>query len=288
MPSRQPPKRWDDLTSSRKRVASAVAFLVGPKEFTRNDVQNVAEEFENLNSYITEEDRLKTSLKYTTILNSLVDDHYLEKVKQGGQVILVIDYGPEGSEAVPAGDQAGLHHLAENVLKRNNASLDILEGIDFTNIGQVVKRVNSTLGKSPMAISADSSIYKMYEDAYSLTVSSQVQDIAAWNFRASLFNEYQSIDDTTPNHRIEATAEEVEEDFARLLVYEGSEQIDEIRLKDRSSVTEIDVSDAYDVIEDPDGGVLVVKNDSRTSVIQSEIEKVARQFKERSESLQGE
>ncbi|WP_440009015.1 hypothetical protein [Halomicrococcus sp. SG-WS-1] len=285
MPPDSDRKPWKEITPHRKRVASAVAFFIGLGEFTRNELESAVEQSKNVGTYVENVGALEKSLQYTRLLNSLVDDGYLEKIEQGGQIFLVIDYGKEEPEAVPAGDTNGLRKLAKNALKRNDCSLNILQDIDFTKTNQVKDKVNEAIGRQDLATHSNPSIYKMYKTAHAQVVDDRLPNLPTQTLEGHLFYPRQEIEPDTQNHTIEATIEKMEEDVVRISVYKDSKVVNEIQLKTENikPIEELSINDTYDVVVNKDETILLIKNPSRTEEIQATVKETIEWFEEHSQ-----
>ena len=125
---------WDDLTPARQRVAKTVAHVHGPQTFNRPDLRDDVEEAEDVEDTIDDKERVLTSLKYTRLLNDLVDDGYLTLEHQGGtnpvMLDLEFDSDRDTQNAAPYGDTSGLHTLVAQVCDREDITRDLLDEVD--------------------------------------------------------------------------------------------------------------------------------------------------------------
>ncbi|WP_267643863.1 hypothetical protein [Haloarchaeobius amylolyticus] len=282
MSSDTTPTEWEQLTEGRKRVAAAIAFLIGTSEFKRSKLEEVAQDSHNIGAYVGNSEKLYTSLQYTNLLNALVEENYLEKIHQGGQRVLIIDYGGDESTAVPAGDLSGLREMTRNALKRNNRQLSLVEEIDFTNLREIVTQVNEAVGSDIFAISGDPSVYQMADVAAEKVISQQSPNIPRSIVRATLFYEYPTIKEGTPNYHLEATVEEVDEPTPRLIVYDDGSAVDEISMSGTTAeeLGNVRLNETFDLVLGPDETVLLITNPGRKEEVQQMINETMVQFEE--------
>lgn len=173
---------WEDLTSSRQRVALTVAHLDGPATFERPDLKERAEESSDLHEIIDDTDRVYTSLKYTTLLNELVDDGYLELEFQGGKnpIYLDTEYDSDRDRlnAAPFGDSGKFFSVVNQILDREGIPNSFLDSINTGDFNAVKYAINRRVGRSVLIVYSDPSRYRFHQEAY-MTVAEAVSEARA-------------------------------------------------------------------------------------------------------------
>jgi len=164
---------WDDLTLARRRVAKTIVHVHGPSTFNRPDLKDDVEDSSTVKTVIDDKDRVLTSLKYTRLLNDLVEDGYLVKEFQGGTNPIVLDseYDKDRDtrNAAPFGDGSALHTLVHQVLDREGIQRDILVEVnDQYDFNEVREAVNRAVGRVVLRIYSDPSKYRFTRETYSL------------------------------------------------------------------------------------------------------------------------
>ncbi|REA05536.1 hypothetical protein DEQ92_04455 [Haloferax sp. Atlit-6N] len=170
---------WDELTPARQRVAKTVAYVNGPQTFERPNLHDDVKESTAVEDVIDDKDRVLTSLKYTRLLNDLVDDGYLTLEFQGGTnpIILDVEYDStrDTRNAAPWGDASALHTLVSQVCDREGITRDLLSEVENPyDVNQVRQKVNEAVGRTVLLPYADPSEYRFTKETYSL-VSEKVQ-----------------------------------------------------------------------------------------------------------------
>ena len=166
---------WDELTTARQRVAQTIAHVHGPQTFNRPDLREDVEDSETIGDVIDDKERVLTSLKYTRLLNDLVEDGYLVKEFQGGTnpIILDVEYDSERDtrNAAPWGNTSALHTLVAQVCDREGITRDLLEEVENPyDFNEVKNKVNEAVGRTVLQPYADPSKYRFTKETYSLVV----------------------------------------------------------------------------------------------------------------------
>lgn len=164
---------WDELTTARQRVALTIAHVHGPQTFNRPDLRDDVEASSSVEGVIDDKDRVLTSLKYTRLLNDLVEDGYLVKEFQGGTnpIILDVEYDPDRDirNAAPWGDASALHTLVDQVCDREGITRDLLDEVSNPyDFNEVKEAVNRAVGRTVLQPYADPSKYRFTKATYSL------------------------------------------------------------------------------------------------------------------------
>ena len=164
---------WDELTTARRRVAKAIAHAHGPQTFNRPDLRDDVEETDAIEEVIDDKGRVLTSLKYTRLLNDLVEDGYLTKEFQGGRnpIILDTEYDPsrDTRNAAPWGDASALHTLVSQVCDREGIIRDLLREVENKyDFNEVKNKVNTVVGRTVLQPYADPSKYRFTQEGYSV------------------------------------------------------------------------------------------------------------------------
>lgn len=167
---------WDDLTPARQRVAKTVAHVHGPQIFNRPDLRDDVKEADDVEDAIDDKERVLTSLKYTRLLNDLVEDGYLTLEHQGGNntIMLDLEYEPERDtqNAAPYGDTSGLHTLVAQVCDREDITRDFLDEVDNPfDFNEVREKVNRAVGRTVLQPYSDPSEYRFTSETYSIVRS---------------------------------------------------------------------------------------------------------------------
>jgi len=166
---------WDELTTARQRVAQTIAHVHGPQAFNRPDLREDVEGSDTIGDVIDDKERVLTSLKYTRLLNDLVEDGYLVKEFQGGTnpIILDVEYESERDtrNAAPWGNTSALHTLVDQVCDREGITRDLLGEVENPyDFNEVKDKVNEAVGRTVLQPYADPSKYRFTKETYSLVV----------------------------------------------------------------------------------------------------------------------
>jgi len=166
---------WDELTTARQRVAQTIAHVHGPQTFNRPDLREDVEDSDTIGDVIDDKERVLTSLKYTRLLNDLVEDEYLIKEFQGGEnpIILDVEYESERDtrNAAPWGNTSALHTLVDQVCDREGITRDLLDEVENPyDFNEVKNKVNETVGRTVLQPYADPSKYRFTKETYLLVV----------------------------------------------------------------------------------------------------------------------
>jgi len=164
---------WDELTTARRRVAKTIAHVHGPQTFNRPDLREDVEETGDVEDIIDDKERVLTSLKYTRLLNDLVDDGYLTLEHQGGTNPIILDLEFDSDRdtrnAAPYGDTSALHTLVAQVCDREGITRDLLDEVDDPfDFNEVKDKVNRTVGRTVLQPYSDPSKYRFTSETYSL------------------------------------------------------------------------------------------------------------------------
>jgi hypothetical protein len=164
---------WDELTTARQRVAQTIAHVHGPQTFNRPDLREDVEDSDTIGEVIDDKERVLTSLKYTRLLNDLVEDGYLVKEFQGGTnpIILDVEYDAERDtrNAAPWGSTSALHTLVAQVCNREGITRNILDEVQNSyDFNEVKNKVNEVVGRTVLQPYADPSKYRSTKETYSL------------------------------------------------------------------------------------------------------------------------
>ena len=162
---------WNDLTTARQRIVLTIAHVHGPQTFNRPDLREDVQDSTSITSVIDDKDRVLTSLKYTRLLNDLVDDGYLVKEFQGGTNPIVLDseYDKDRDtrNAAPFGDGSALHTLVDQVCDREGITRDILDEVNNRyDFNEVREAVNRAVGRTVLRIYSDPSKYRFTKETY--------------------------------------------------------------------------------------------------------------------------
>jgi hypothetical protein len=171
---------WDELTTARQRVAKTIAHVHGPQTFERPALRDDVEDADDVEAVIDDKERVLTSLKYTRLLNDLVDDGYLVLEYQGGRnpIILDVEYDADRDtrSAAPFGDTSALHTLVAQVCDREGITRDLLEEVDNPyDFNEVKAKVNEVVGRTVLQPYSDPSKYRFTQEAYAV-VFEKVED----------------------------------------------------------------------------------------------------------------
>lgn len=166
---------WEELTTARQRVAQTIAHVHGPQTFNRPDLREDVEDSDTIGAVIADQERVLTSLKYTRLLNNLVEDGYLVKEFQGGTnpIILDVEYDSEHDtrNAAPWGNTSALHTLLNQVCDREGITQDLLDEVENPyDFNEVKDKVNEIVGRTVLQPYADPSKYRFTKETYSLVV----------------------------------------------------------------------------------------------------------------------
>jgi len=131
------------------------------------------EETDAIEEVIDDKGRVLTSLKYTRLLNDLVEDGYLTKEFQGGRnpIILDTEYDRhrDTRNAAPWGDASALHTLVSQVCDREGITRDLLREVENKyDFNEVKNRVNTVVGRTVLHPYADPSKYRFTQEGYSV------------------------------------------------------------------------------------------------------------------------
>ena len=164
---------WDKLTTARQRVALTIAHVHGPQTFNRPDLRDAVEETDDVEDVIDDKERVLTSLKYTRLLNDLVEDGYLVLEFQGGTnpIILDVEYDSDRDtrNAAPFGDTSTLHTLVAQVCDREDITRDLLDEVENPyDFNEVKQKVNEVVGRPVLLPYSDPSKYRFTKETYPL------------------------------------------------------------------------------------------------------------------------
>ncbi|WP_277543237.1 hypothetical protein [Haloarcula laminariae] len=164
---------WDEVTTARQRVVKTIAHVHGPQTFERPDLRDDVEDSVTVEAVIDDKDRVLTSLKYTRLLNELVEDGYLVKEFQGGTnpIILDVEYDSnrDTRNAAPFGDTSALHTLVAQVCDREGITRDLLAEVDSPyDFNEVKEKVNAVVGRTVLHPYSDPSKYRFTKETYPL------------------------------------------------------------------------------------------------------------------------
>jgi len=131
------------------------------------------EETDTIEEVIDDKGRVLTSLKYTRLLNDLVEDGYLTKEFQGGRnpIILDTEYDPsrDTRNAAPWGNASALHTLVSQVCDREGITRDLLREVENKyDFNEVKNKVNTVVGRTVLQPYADPSKYRFTQEGYSV------------------------------------------------------------------------------------------------------------------------
>ena len=164
------PTPWGELTTAQQRVAKAVAHVHGPTTFERPDLQNDVRASSTVVNVIDGKDRVLTSLKYTRLLNDLVDDGYLIKEFQGGRNPIILDLGYEEDrddwEVAPYGATSRLWDIVAQILDRENLREGALGDVDENDFNEIRNAVNAAVGRITLVTVSEASKYRFRQDPY--------------------------------------------------------------------------------------------------------------------------
>ena len=171
---------WTDLTTDQKRLLKTIGFIVGPKAFERPELKDKVEKSEDLEEVIDSKERVVTTLRYTALLNKMVDAGYLTKTFQGGENPIVLDLNYEEErdthEVAPFGEESKLHTMVSDVLDRNGLSRSAMEDVDPSDFNEVINVVNNALEKTVLVIVSDPSKYRLKKTAIS-TIEKRLSEV---------------------------------------------------------------------------------------------------------------
>jgi hypothetical protein len=150
-----------------------IAYVHGPSTFERPDVlEDARAAAEELDSVIDDVDRVLTSLRYTTLLNELVEDGYLVKEHQGGKNPIILDLAYDEDrdeyEVAPFGYLSRFHTVVDQVLDREGLSRRDLDVDDDTDFNAVRDAVNRAVGRTVLVIVSDASQYRFTREGYGI------------------------------------------------------------------------------------------------------------------------
>lgn len=155
---------FEDLTEKRKELVKAIADHMGKEEFARSQ----------LNSAFSEETDDDTAIQTTThLLNKLVEeDGYIVRSRSGGDNAFVLDTGADENrdEQITGVTASELAKIASQIQQRTNEDIP-LEDVDFTDWGEVIARINESLGEPVLMIKSEPNLYRMPNYVYELVKS---------------------------------------------------------------------------------------------------------------------
>lgn len=161
---------WGDLTTAQQRVAKTVAHVHGPTTFERPDLRKDVKASSTVAGVIDDKDRVLTSLKYTRLLNDLVDDGYLVKEHQGGQNPIILDLGYEEErdkwEVAPYGATSRLWDIVAQILDREGLHDSALDDVDENDFNEIRNAVNAAVGRTLLVTVSEASKYRFRQDPY--------------------------------------------------------------------------------------------------------------------------
>jgi len=155
---------WNSLTNTRKRLLKATAVIMKDEEFTRRELQDAVADTD-LSSVVEDQDSINVR---TGMLNSLVtDDQYLVKTHQSDRVPFALYVGGEDSddETLTGLRPSELRSLVDKVLRLEGLAGADVSHIDFTDLGDVVVKVNALVGRPVLIIVSDPNKYRMHTNA---------------------------------------------------------------------------------------------------------------------------
>ena len=164
---------WNELTTARQRIVQTIAYIHGPQTFNRPDLRDNVEDADDVEEVIDDKERVLTSLKYTRLLNDLVEDGYLTKEFQGGTNPIILDieydYDRDTRNAAPWGNASALHTLVSQVCDREGISRDLLKEVENKyDFNEVKNKVNAVVGRTVLQPYADPSKYRFTKEGYSV------------------------------------------------------------------------------------------------------------------------
>lgn len=164
---------WNELSPARHRVVKTIAHVHGPQTFERPQLREDVDESDTVEAVIDDKDRVLTSLKYTRLLNELVEDGYLVKEFQGGTnpIILDTEYDSDRDtrNAAPFADTSALHTLVAQVCDREGITRDLLDEVENPyDFNEVKDKVNEVVGRTVLQPYSDPSKYRFTKEAYPL------------------------------------------------------------------------------------------------------------------------
>lgn len=164
---------WGDVTPAQKRVAKTIAHVHGPSTFERPSLRDAVEDSSTAVEVIDDKDRVLTSLKYTTLLNKLVEEGYLVKEHQGGQnpIVLDLEYveSRDTVDVAPFGNTSKLHTLVNQVCDREGITRDLLSEVSNPyDFNEVKDKVNSVVGRTVLQPYSEPSRYRFTKETYGL------------------------------------------------------------------------------------------------------------------------
>ena len=173
---------WNELTTAQKRVAKTIAHVHGPQTFERPNLRDNVEVSDTIDNIIDDKSRVLTSLKYTRLLNVLVDKGYLVLEFQGGTnpIVLDIEYDSDRDirSAAPFGNTSALHALVAQVCDRKGISRDLLDEVENPyDFNEVVKKVNTVVGRPVLQPYSDPSRYRFTQVGYGI-VREKVEELS--------------------------------------------------------------------------------------------------------------
>lgn len=169
------PNNWTD---KRTKIAAATEAVegefTGPEhrfddgEFARSQLNEVFAAVD-LSEVIGEEDEEgERTLQTTTgLLNKMTEeDGILRKTQQGGDSAFVLDTRADEDEGeqVTGVTPSDLAEMADQIQKRTDKHIP-LEGVDFSDWGDVISTVNDALGRPELMIKSEPNIYWLTDEA---------------------------------------------------------------------------------------------------------------------------
>lgn len=164
------PTDWAELTSHRQRLLKTIWHVEGPAVVERPDLRDEVEDSDDIETVIDDEDRILKTLNSCGLLNKLVEeDDYLVKLRQGGGNPIIVDYeydpGRDTHQSVGYGATGKLATMAFDILDREDEPEWRLDDVDMSDPNEVVEALNRIVGHSVVGIVAESSRYRLREEA---------------------------------------------------------------------------------------------------------------------------
>lgn len=284
------PLPWGNLTDAQQRVAKGVAFLVGPGVFDRPTLETQVRESETVNDVIDDKDRLSTSLQYTNLLNTLVEKGYLVKISEGGSPV-VFDTRPgedQEIQSAPFGAIDQFQQLIKIVLNREGVESTELETRDYSDVNAMVDAVNDLVQGEVLAIAGTPSRYGLPVSTSRIIIENSIESVETRHLQVSLFNQYPTIDHSTPGFEMEATVESLTDDVVNMVITDTDGYIDEAYFQAREKAVEFEVNDAFDVIFVSEEEVHLLWDKERSEEVKAEVRDIMDRFEQQLVTDEGE
>lgn len=284
------PLPWGNLTDAQQRVAKGVAFLVGPGVFDRPTLETQVRESETVNDVVDDKDRLLTSFQYTNLLNTLVEKGYLVKISEGGSPV-VFDTRPgedQEIQSAPFGAIDQFQQLIKIVLNREGVESTELETRDYSDVNAMVDAVNDLVQGEVLAIAGTPSRYGLPVSTSRIIIDNSIESVETRHLQVSLFNQYTTIDHSTPGFEMEATVESLTDDVVNMVITDTDGYIDEAYFQAREEEVEFVVNDAFDVIFVSEEEVHLLWDKERSEEVKTEVRNIMDRFEQQLVTDEGE